>query len=311
MNVDRRATPRRVALVFGAGGPVGHAFHAGALRAIEETLRWDSGDADVVVGTSAGAQVGALVRAGLHGVDLSARVTGEPMRDEARQIAAHFVRPSHREPDPALPPSRRPASPGFLLEALRNPSRLRPGRVISALLPAGRVRLDAQAEGLQRLFGDRWPARDLWISAVHLDSGERVMFGAPGAPAIDVGTAVTCSCAVPGVYVPVRWRGLRYVDGGIASATHLDVLEARPLDLVIVLSPLSMFTAVQGLLRLEMRRLYPHAPVVAIEPREHARAVMGLNPMALERAPDVARAAYESTLRALDEREVRRVLSRV
>src|SRR5690348_3959752 len=80
---DDRDGPRgaphrgRIALVLGAGGPVGHAFHAGALSALEHALGWDARSADLVVGTSAGAQVGGLLRAGLHGADLSARVRGE------------------------------------------------------------------------------------------------------------------------------------------------------------------------------------------------------------------------------------------
>jgi NTE family protein len=211
------------------------------LRAVEHALGWDARNAELVVGTSAGAQVGALLRAGLSGDDLAARAAGEPMRDEAEAIARHYVRPSHAVPDPALPRTRSPAALSYVLMALRSPLTLRPGRIVSALLPEGRVRMDAQAKGLRHLFGDEWPDKRLWITAVHLDTGERVAFGAPGAPKIDVGTAVTCSGAVPGVCVPVRHEGRRYVDGGIASATHLDLLHASELDLVIVSSPLSMF----------------------------------------------------------------------
>src|SRR5207244_13471989 len=114
--------------------------------------------------------------------------------------------------------------------------------------------LDAQAAGLRRVFGEPWPERGLWITAVHLDSGDLVAFGAPGAPAIDVGTAVTCSGAVPGVCAPVRWGGRRYVDGGIASATHLDLVADHPLDLVVVSSPLSMVAPVGALLGAEAGR---------------------------------------------------------
>jgi NTE family protein len=295
--------PRRVGLVLGAGGPVGHAFHAGVLRALQRGLGWDARRAHLIVGTSAGAQVGALMRAGMDGEDLAARVCGEPLRDRAREVARHWIRPCHRTPDADLPRRRSPAALGLLLDALRRPARFGLGRLFTALAPEGRVRLDAQAAGLQRVFGHSWPERGLWLTSVHLDSGDRVAFGAPGAPSIDVGTAVACSGAVPGVHVPVRWGGRRYVDGGMHSLTHLDLLDGVGLDLVVVLSPLSMFAPLRALLRRDINNLERKVPVLAFEPRAAALRAMGYNPMDSERVALVARAACEDTLRELDRRE--------
>lgn len=292
--------PKRVGLVLGAGGPVGHAFHAGVLRALQRGLGWDARRAELIVGTSAGAQVGALMRAGMDGEDLAARVCGEPLRDRAREVVRHWVRPCHRTPDANLPRRHLPAVPGLILDALRRPARFGLGRLFAALLPEGRVRLDAQAAGLRRLFGHSWPERGLWLTSMHLESGDRVAFGAPGAPAIDVGTAVACSGAVPGVHVPVQWGGQRYVDGGMHSLTHLDLLEGVRLDLVVVLSPLSMFAPLRALLRREINRLERAVPVLAFEPRAAALRAMGYNPMDTERAAQVARASCEDTLRELD-----------
>src|SRR5690349_19155028 len=56
----------RVGLVLGAGGVVGHAFHAGVLAALEDVAGFDARDADLIVGTSAGSVVGALLRAGFR-----------------------------------------------------------------------------------------------------------------------------------------------------------------------------------------------------------------------------------------------------
>jgi NTE family protein len=331
---DERSASRhrgRIGLVLGAGGPVGHAFHAGTLRALEHALGWDARSSDLVVGTSAGAQVAALLRAGMHGADLAARVTGEPLRPAAREIAQHYVRPSHdvrpahdvrpshtdrasddvRPADDGRPPRDAagrdrarpysPASPMLVARSLRTPTLLRPGRLIAALLPEGRVRLDPLAEGLRNLFGETWPAAPMWITSVQLDTGEPVAFGREGAPSIDVGTAVACSAAVPGVFTPVAHAGLRYVDGAVASATHLDLLATSKLDLVIVCSPLSVFPPMRALLAREIRALErAGTPVVALEPSGAAAAAMGYRPMALDRAAPVARAAYETTLRAIE-----------
>ena len=176
---------------------------------------------------------------------------------------------------------------------------------MSALSPLGRVPLDAQAEGLRRIFGHSWPHHDLWITSVVLDSGERVAFGSEGAPDIDVGTAVTCSGSVPGINCPVHHGGARYVDGGVASPTHLDLLHSRPLDLVIVSSPLSMFAVLKPLLAREIKALEKRTPVAAFEPDRRALEAMGRNPMAIEKSATVAKAAYESTLRAFDDLRTR------
>src|ERR1700745_4088352 len=49
----------RVGLVLGAGGVIGGSWLMGALEALEAETGWRAADAGVVVGTSAGAGVGA------------------------------------------------------------------------------------------------------------------------------------------------------------------------------------------------------------------------------------------------------------
>ena len=80
----------RVGLVLGGGGAVGAAYHAGALAAIEHDLGWDAHDADVIVGTSAGALVGALLRLGAPATDLAALTVGVPVLC-ARESLAKWV----------------------------------------------------------------------------------------------------------------------------------------------------------------------------------------------------------------------------
>src|SRR5438105_12785710 len=62
------AIPRpkpRVGLVLGAGGVLGGAWLAGGLAAIAEETGWDPATADVIVGTSAGSMIGALLASGV------------------------------------------------------------------------------------------------------------------------------------------------------------------------------------------------------------------------------------------------------
>jgi NTE family protein len=169
------------------------------------------------------------------------------------------------------------------------------GRMIAALLPPGRVCLRLQAEGLRRLFGDHWPENPLWITAVGISRGHLVAFGRNGSPETDVGTAVACSGAVPSVCAPIRVGDEHYVDGGVASATNLHLMEEANVDTVIVSSPLSRMPLMGWLLRREMKRLTRRGiQVIALEPDRSVACAMGFNPMKLDRAPAVARAARDS-----------------
>src|SRR5215207_3097050 len=75
-----------IALVLGAGGTVGHAFHAGVLSALAEVVGWDARQADIVVGTSAGSAVAALLRAGMPPTDLLKRGSRLPLSAEGEAV---------------------------------------------------------------------------------------------------------------------------------------------------------------------------------------------------------------------------------
>ncbi|WP_396229837.1 patatin-like phospholipase family protein, partial [Frankia sp. CpI1-P] len=68
--MTRRRAPRR-GLVLGAGGVLGSAWMIGAMRAVETETGRDLGSSDLVVGTSAGSVVAALLGLGV-GIDVMA-----------------------------------------------------------------------------------------------------------------------------------------------------------------------------------------------------------------------------------------------
>src|SRR4051812_49197015 len=102
----------RVGLVLGAGGVVGASWLIGALEALESETGIPPGDAEVVVGTSAGSVIGSLVAAGIPPSLLSAYASGEPLRDFAdleEALAQHLEAIDRDSPDRfrlqlALPP---------------------------------------------------------------------------------------------------------------------------------------------------------------------------------------------------------------
>ncbi|HEX5224221.1 MAG TPA: patatin-like phospholipase family protein, partial [Solirubrobacteraceae bacterium] len=99
----------------------------------------------------------------------------------------------------------------------------------------GERSLEQLASAVRR-SGARWDGR-LRVCAVELQSGRRVVFGAPGAPSVEVATAVCASCAIPGVFEPIRAAGRTFVDGGAWSPTNLDALDVQRGERVLCLNP--------------------------------------------------------------------------
>jgi NTE family protein len=309
----------RVGLVLGGGGVSAQAFHAGLLAALEEVLGFDARKAEIIVGTSAGASTGALIRAGFAGSDLVRRARGEPPSERLSGLLTRLGPPLdiaafRAAPQPRFGP---PASPRTLLTLARHPRQARPALLAAALMPAGQIPSEQVAEPMDRLYGGTWPAHPLWLCAVRLPDGRRTVFGKPGAGTapVSVGTAVAASCAVPGFYTPVEIGGHRYVDGGVWSATNADVLAGEPLDLVIVSSPM---TVTPGLsrpsrdapLRLTLRRQVNAelnaiskrgTPAILVQPRPEDLRVMGTDLMDPERrAPATAHVLTSMTTRLKD-----------
>lgn len=302
------ASSPRVGLVLGGGGPVGHAYHCGVLRALEQSTGWDPRTAAVVVGTSAGAQVAALLRAGMSSTDLLARVTGEDMTAAAAEVTRRYTRPEPGTGHDETPRSRKPASTKRLLLALRRPWEAHPGTLVAAVAPAGRTPLTPMIAGLDDVFSDGWPEAATWLVALRLDTGQRVAFGRAGSPRTSVGTAVAASCAVPGIFAPVEVEFDRYVDGGVVSPTNADILEDESLDLAVVIAPTTARTGagmrpdtpLRHLMRMvldaEVRTLARAGiPAYVIQPGRDDLDEMGVNAMDVGRMDSVARTAVDST----------------
>jgi NTE family protein len=205
------------ALVLGAGGEAGVAWEIGLLAGLA-ARGVDLADADLVVGTSAGAGVAAIINSGIGLPELYqaqlAPVDSEPVARMTRWIIARFVW--------AVAPTRRP-----------DRARRRLGRM------AVRARTCRPAERRavieHRLGTHDWPAGKLLITAVDADTGEFTSFDASSG--VDLVDAVGASCAVPGVWPPVVINGRRWIDGGMRSVTNADL--AAGYDRVVVVAPIT------------------------------------------------------------------------
>ena len=307
--------------MLGAGGLVGHAFHAGVLAGLEEATGFDPRRSEIVVGTSAGSLIGALLRAGFTTSDLLANARGEAVSAAGMVLLARMGRQGDI-PVPSLSHadiSRGPAAVGVLLAAARRPWSVRLGALAAGLLPAGTVSTEALQKGMTSLFPGGWPEDPTWICAVRIDDGSLASFGRAGAPRASIGQAVAASCAIPAFFKPVEIGGLRYVDGGTHSVTNADLLAGEGLDLVLVSCPMAATRdalllgpdlPLRAVVRMRLAQELVAvraggAQVVALQPTPAVRSAMGNNAMDGRRRRQVAEAAREMTLARLREPAIR------
>jgi NTE family protein len=230
----------RRGLILGGGGTLGASWTIGALVALHNRLGLDARDADLIVGTSAGSILAALLGAGASADDLWRHQHGHPV--ESGPLAGRVFDYDNAAGGPAPPrPQAAIGSPRLIARSMRHPRRFPSTAVISAFLPAGRGSLGDIGKMVEDVIpSGAWsPHPGVRVVAMDYDSGERVVFGEPGSPHTGLAEAVVASCSIPGWYTPAVIGGRRYVDGGIRSATSLGVLRGTDVDEVYVLAPMA------------------------------------------------------------------------
>ncbi|MEV0232599.1 patatin-like phospholipase family protein [Nonomuraea sp. NPDC050786] len=207
------------AVVLGGGGVVGVAWETGVLAGLAAS-GVDLREADLVVGTSAGALVGAQLASGLDLERLYARQL-EPSAGESapKTSSLGLVRMVWQL-------SRSKTSQEF---------GARMGRIALAAKTAPESERRAQVAGW---LGDEvrgWPDTRLVIAAVDAESGEPADFDAGSG--VDLVDAVCASTASPGVRPPATIGGRRYIDGGMRSPANIHL--AAGYDRIVVIAPVT------------------------------------------------------------------------
>ncbi len=240
--------------------------------------------------------------------------------EEINAMRAEMFTPRFRSGPELL---RRALGSSFVVarSLLRTPAPVVPGWV-RRLFPGG---LFDMTEGRRRFADDlpvTWPTGELWLCAVDITSGRRIVLGRDGSPPADLHQGVMASCAIPGLYQPIRLAGLTLVDGGAHSSSNLDLAGGGAYDLVIGVAPMAFDTArapgplAQLVRRVPARRLAAEAAsvrqggadVLLVRPTGPDVRAHGLNLMRSTGWDRVAVFAYDSTARALETPRFRRAL---
>jgi NTE family protein len=287
---------KNVALVLGGGGAAGNAWLIGIVAGLAEAGVDMTEAADLVIGTSAGANAAAQVRSGIPPAELLAAILSPPP-----------VRPVGQN----RPPPSQPMEPVF--ERMR--------AISSAAATAADLQRAMGAYGLEsdvkfgpevaerrralvaaRLPRTDWPQRPMIVVAVNAHTGELAAFDRDsGVELVDAAVAAT---ALPGAGPTHSINGTRYISGGVRSADNADL--AVGYANVIVLSPFSGRTGPLPEGQFEGLRRPPGADLASevealrnggsrvevITPDAESRAAMGTNQMDLATRIPSARAGF-------------------
>lgn len=236
-----------LSLVLCGGGITGAMYEFGALAALDHFMGggFTVNDFDIYVGTSGGAVVAALLAAGVPPGDVGRAIvhnTDSLLNFRQQDV----VQIDWAEMRKAIWRTLR-AMPALFRHFRRHPRLATISQLIYTLeeyLPAGIYGLGRYQAYLQRLMtrpgsSDNFEElrRELYIPAIHLDTGDRVLFGAPGWRDVPISLAIAASSALPLYFQPVSVRGLDFVDGGVGPVAHLDLPLERGSRFVVLVNP--------------------------------------------------------------------------
>lgn len=336
----QRSGQGKAALVLAGGGITGAVYEIGALRAVNDMLVDRTvNDFDIYVGTSAGSLVAAMLANGLTPDEMMQSI--DNTHPEIRGIRADEIFQSNFAE--------------FLQRLTRLPRTLwRSGRhaltnlgdrslvsllwEFAELLPSGIYSGSALEHYVEDLLTEPgrvnrfdFLARELYIIATDLDSGERAVFGKGGKGIVPISKAVAASSAIPVIYKPVRIYGREYVDGSMRGTASLDLAVESGADLVVCINPLvpldaqqlypkdehigdeGMRTIVNQVVRILMhsglryhiknlRRHYPDVDFILIEPRPDDQKMFAYDLMDYGSRLRAAQHGFESVTTGLVER---------
>ncbi|OIJ25063.1 patatin-like phospholipase family protein [Nocardioides luteus] len=286
MNTTTRAqlTGER-ALVLGGGGSAGNAWLIGVIAGLLEG-GLDVTDADLVIGTSAGATAAAQI-SGAGPADLLAAVLSTPT--------------------PQAPSG--PRGPISFAHLERTDAII----AASADLADMRRRIGADAIELAEVWGEQgrdrwretvaarlpsphWPGRNILLTVVDADTGEPVALDRDSG--VDLADAVAASCAGGPAYAI---GGRRYIDGGYRrSSENADL--AAGYERVLVLSPLGGRTRHPATWRSDLATQVEElraggSTVETVLPDGDSLEAFGDNMMNPSTRPPAARAGHRQGLR--------------
>jgi NTE family protein len=324
-------TPIKISLALAGGGFLGAAYELGVLAALTESIEGlDLNDLSSYIGVSAGAYVAAGLANGLTPHQMI-RIFVEAEDSQTPVGPDALLRPAYKELAAAIF-----AAPKTLRKMAKhlNPKAASAWRFVEEFgrgLPSGFIDAAPIAARIREIFTQPGRSDDfasfngrLRILATDIDSGKSIEFGSDGFEDVPISTALSASSAVPGIFVPVKINGRRYLDGAINKTLHASVALAQGADLVICVNPLVPFssdglaadptgvsssslptilaqtirTAIRSRMAVGLEKYsvaFPKAHVMLFEPKQSDAAVFMTSILSLKNRRKICELAYQQT----------------
>lgn len=200
----------RRALVLAGGGYVASSWEIGLVTGMADA-GLDVRDADLFVGTSAGARVA---------LDLTSGQALEDIYEQRAGAAVSVARPQPAAPHPAIDWAQIRAGVDEAKRAGGSPPDIlrRYGALAMAMAPGGAA--DRRKAVGPQLSLQTWPDQRVLIVALDAETGERRAFDRESG--IDLVDAIIATTASFGA-APILWEGHHYIDGGYHSSDNADL----------------------------------------------------------------------------------------
>jgi predicted acylesterase/phospholipase RssA len=249
-NNNQLVRPRaKTALVLAGGGLTGMVYEIGALRAMNDLLVHHTvNEIDLFVGTSAGALVAAGLANGIKPETMMQAIDNSTMRRDIMPFnTSEIVKRSLGLPKKTVQ---------AWLHYLRNHKDMTMFDMLWFMLeglPSAFYDSGAVNKYLERMIAKlggendfEHIAKELFIVATNLDTGQRAVFSKYDEPKVTVSQAIAASSAVPMMYKPVRIGDAEFVDGGLRGNASIDVAIEHGAKLILCINPLVPFDATQA-----------------------------------------------------------------
>ncbi len=243
------ARPRsKTALILAGGGIMGASYEIGCLTALDRlfTPGFSARRFDIYLGISAGSVIATLMANRISPAALFEAIARDQRqvfnfqrsdiyRIEYRKILAGWWNVT-RNLYAIFRTYRRNRWRFFSFDLIH---------ILQEQFPAGIFSLESMRRYLcesfrsERILDDFHQIRpELYIPAVDLDRGERVVFGEEGWRDLHVCQAITASCAIPAFFRPYQIGERYFIDGSVGRVAHVDVAIAHGARLVVIVNPL-------------------------------------------------------------------------
>ncbi len=211
---DNQHTHKK-ALVLGGGGSMGIGWETGYLTGLADG-GIDTRFADLVVGTSAGSQVGAVIASRISWDDIWEKLINlkyQSQKDSpSRNLGSLF-----EKYDEIATSSR---TPNEWIE-----------RIGKLAIESNTMTESEQLSRIKNTIGDCKWSEALHIVAVDLSTSQRVAWGFDSG--IELIKAASASSSLPGVWPPTTIRSRKYIDGGAYSMENADIAEGASKVLIL------------------------------------------------------------------------------